>query len=107
MEDIVAVRVVTEENKKYYFLTWGRVLDEVNDKEILSFMEQHLLRFGITNMKKMALCEDLQEASHQKYFYESFFLMSQQKIPFGKKYAGWQRKIKNRMLKGKEIYRLG
>ena len=107
MEDIVAVEVIKLDNKKLYFLTWGRVFDPVDEQQLLRSLEANLKKYGIVQYKKITLCPSLQKAVKAKYFYENFFLMSQKKIPFGRKYQVWRKTMITKIKQGKEIYFLG
>ena len=53
------------------------------------------------------LCGTLREAVEAPYFYEYFFMMGQEKIPFGRRYKRWRREMNKKMLEGKELYYLG
>ncbi|MBK8125107.1 MAG: hypothetical protein IPK56_00060 [Elusimicrobia bacterium] len=86
-------------------LTWGRIFDRIDPKPLLDAIENNLTKYGISNVSKITLCESLQDAAAHKFFYETFFLMAQKLIPFGKKkYPKWRAQIKKRILKGEEIY---
>ena len=107
MDDIVAVKVVDKKKVEYFFLTWGRVFEPINSNKLLLAVSKNLANFGVSEIVDISLCDSLQEASLQKYFFESFFKMSQKRIPFGKKYNLWLKSIRKDILSGKEIYFAG
>lgn len=107
MNDIIAVKVKDKTNKIHYFLTWGRIFDNVNNSETIKVLKPRLTKFGIKNIESIKICSSLEEASKAKYFYENFFLMCQKKIPFGSRYANWKKEICRKIKAGKEIYFLG
>ena len=49
----------------------------------------------------------LHPATASPYFYECFFKLCQQPIPYGDDYPAWRRRIMRRMREGKEIWYLG
>jgi hypothetical protein len=106
MDDIVAIKIRTTDKRSHFVLTWGRLFDKIDDNKLLSVVSSNLDRFGITP-KKVELCESLQEASQAKYFYEGFFKISQEKIPFGLTYKKWVARKRKLLRKGKDIYYLG
>lgn len=53
------------------------------------------------------VCESLQEASTQPYFYEAMLKSAQQPIPYGEGYEAWRRERAKAMEAGQEIYFLG
>lgn len=108
MEDIIALKVTTEDDRNgLYFLTWGRIFDRIDDTEIIEVLSQNLNRYGIYSYLNIELCDSLVQASRERYFYEHFFSMCQKKIEFGTEYEKWREAKKKDLLKGKEIYFLG
>ena len=104
MDDIVAARVTLQGGKKSYVLTWGRIFDRIEENKLIEVIRDALVRNGIPKKAHIQLCDSLQEASKQRYFYEAFFAMSQTKILFGRSYEKWRARMKQKMLKGKEIF---
>ncbi len=92
---------------RVFFLTWGRAFEPINSNKLLLAVSKNLTNFGASEIVDVSLCDSLQEASSHKYFFESFFKMSQKKIPFGKKYNLWRKSIRKKILRGKEIYFVG
>jgi hypothetical protein len=106
MEEIVAVKVRDSRGRKHYFLTWGRVFDPVDPKPLISVIRGHLHTFGIGKSLSIDVCDSLQEAVNERYFYEAFFEMTQV-IGLGRARQKWKAAIKRRIRHGKEIYYLG
>ena len=108
MEDIVAVAVHLGNGQKRYFLTWGRIQSSVACEPLEALVLKHAQGFDLGGVpKKARVCDTLQEASRQPYFYEGLFAMSQKGIPIGKGYPAWKKKIDQLMKRGKELYYLG
>ncbi len=108
MEDIVAVAVELKDGGHIYFLTWGRIQDVVDPEPLEQIIFKHATKFDLGGEPVRAtLCSTLQEAAHAPFFYEYFFMMGQQKIPFGKKYQKWRKKMNKKMQGGYELYHLG
>ncbi|SRR5258706_3388440 len=108
MEDIVAVAVELESNARRFFLTWGRIQDTVDPEPLEQLILQQSTKFDLGGKPVRAtLCMSLQEAAHEPYFYECFFLMCQKPIPFGNQYDVWKTEMGRKMRSGKELYYLG
>lgn len=108
MEDIVAVEVRLDNGRKRHFLTWGRIQNPVDPAPLEALVLRHCTRFSLGGTPVSArLCDTLQEASAGRYFYECFFLMCQERIPFGPQYGKWAARAAAAMEKGKELYFLG
>lgn len=108
MEDIIAVAVILDNDKRRYFLTWGRIQDPVNPKPVEQLVLKHCGRFALGGVPvKAKLCASLQEASGEPYFYECFFSLCQKTIPFGENYHAWKQEMNNKMQNGEELYHLG
>ncbi len=108
MEDIVAVAVELENGDVRYFLTWGRIQSNVDPAPLERIVLEQSHRFALGGKAtKARLCESLQEASNEAGFYECFFSMCQEKIPFGKTtYPKWRARMDKKMKMGKELYYL-
>lgn len=108
MENIVAVEVALENGEKRYFLTWGRIQSTVDTTSLESLIFEHSVKFALGGVPVRArVCQSLQEASREPYFYECFFVMCQEKIPFGTGYRQWKDSMATAMEHGKELYFLG
>jgi hypothetical protein len=101
MEDIVAIRVVDSRSKKHFFVTWGRVFDSVDPTLLLEAVRSALSKFGgISAIRSTNVCDTLQEASKQPYFYEALFSFSRERVLS-------ERVRRSRIIAGKDIYYLG
>jgi hypothetical protein len=107
MDDIVAIKVVDHAEKKHFFLTWGRVFDAIDEEPLLAAIEANLSMWGVRKARSLEVCDSLQEAASERYFFEAFFMMSQERIPFGPKYKSWQASKRKRIKKGEDIRYLG
>jgi hypothetical protein len=108
MEHIVAVEVRLASGENRYFLTWGRIQDNVDPQPLAGLVLSRASRFAIDGVPASArLLWTLQPAADAPYFFEYFFMMTQTQIPFGSKYEAWRNKIAEQMENGKEIYYLG
>ena len=108
MEDIVAVAIELKEGTRRFFLTWGRIQDPVEPGPLEQLVFKHCLSYDLGRTPVRAcLCATLQEAVHAPYFYEYFFLIGQQTIPFGRQYQKWKQHRNKKMQAGKELYYLG
>ncbi|HEX4204095.1 MAG TPA: hypothetical protein VHZ51_07825 [Ktedonobacteraceae bacterium] len=108
MEDIVAVRVELQDGTYRFFLTWGRIQERVDPEPLEQLIFDHCEAFDLGGTPiKASLCCTLQEAISAPYFYEYFFMMGQQTIPFGKNYNKWRKQMDKKMRDGKELYYLG
>jgi hypothetical protein len=108
MEDIVAVRVELETGESRYFLTWGRIQDRVDSEILESLVLEYSRRCSLGAAPLRAqLCDSLQEASNEPYFYEGLFSFCSSPIPLDERYKNWRKERDLRMKEGKEIYFLG
>lgn len=107
MNDIIALKAKSKANKLYYFLTWGRIFDSIDESEIIKALQSNLSKFGIKNASSIKVCASLKDALNAKYFYENYFLMCQKGIPFGSRYSNWKKEMARKIKNGKEIYFLG
>ena len=108
MEDIVAVEVRLTNGESRYFLTWGRIQHPVDPAPVEEVVLGSCENFALGGVAASAhLCDSLQAARDQPYFYECFFLMCQERIPFGPRYQAWKRRIAEAMEKGRQICYLG
>lgn len=107
MNDIIALKVRDKVNKIHYFLTWGRIFDNVNDLGTIKAIKPSLAKFGIKGIDSIKICSSLKEVTKTKYFYENYFLMCQKRIPFGSRYNNWKKEMARKIENGKEIYSLG
>ena len=107
MEDIVAVEVRLSSGGNLYCLTWGRIQDPVDPGPLAELiLNRAHSRTGADPVSARVLWS-LHPAMQAPNFFESFFDMSQTKIPFGKKNKNWRKKMAKRMNRGHEIWWLG
>ncbi len=108
MEDIVAVEVTLENGAHRYFITWGRIQHPVDPEPLEQLVLRHSVDWDLGEKPiKARVCWSLQEAAREPYFYECFFSISQQTIPFGEHYVSWKAEMNKKMQGGKEFYYLG
>jgi hypothetical protein len=108
MEDLVAVKVRSADRQMHYFVTWGRIFDPVDPRQIEAVIASHAHNFGIKRPSSTSMCDRLSEASNARYFYEALFDFCQKTIPRGKiAYSKWRKKTKMQMLSGKHLYYCG
>lgn len=107
MQDIVALSIKLKSGKLKYLMTWGRIQDKVNPQPLETLIYEKAKKIYFDDeIESVRLCDNLQEASKEPYFYEALFSFSQTKIPFGEDYKDWVTEINKLMNMGKEIYLL-
>ncbi|HEV3102667.1 MAG TPA: hypothetical protein VG426_10070 [Candidatus Dormibacteraeota bacterium] len=108
MEDLVALRVRLKDGGVRYFLTWGRLFDPVDPKPLEAVVKANLGKFALQGeANSVEVCESLQEASRQPYFFEALWWFAQQTIPYGSGYMRWAIARRRRLEVGKELRFLG
>jgi hypothetical protein len=107
MEELVAIKVVDAKRSAHFFITWGRVFDAVGPEPLVSAVRRQLRQFGIHAVRSIRICDTLQEAADQPYFYEALIAFSQQRVPYGHAYPKWRTTRRKQIEAGKEIYYLG
>src|SRR5207302_10856461 len=91
-----------------YVLTFGRSFDRVDATTTLEIITRYSGRYDLGGKQsRVELCNSLQDASREPYFFEALFRLSQQPIPFGPTYSAWQRRIGAQMKKGEHLHYLG
>ncbi len=110
VDSIIAVRVRLDSGADRYFLTWG---DVGANRRWPGDIERAVLKasaaFALGGTPADArVCDTLQAASGERYFYECLIAM-QQKMPNAakKKFAAWADKVTAAVLRGGELYYLG
>jgi hypothetical protein len=110
MEDIVAIAIEHESGEVEYCLTWGRIQDPVDPRPLEKLiLELYKARHADSDSAAVAatICRSLQDASNAGNFYECFFGMCQERIPYGKKtYPTWRKEKRKLMKEGREIWYL-
>ncbi len=107
MEEVLAIKIVDAKRKSHFVLTWGRAFDTVSTGPLLSAVRRHLRQFGIHAVRSIRICDTLQAAADQPYFYEALIAFSQQRVPYGKAYPKWRATRRKQIEAGKDIYYLG
>ena len=109
MDQVIAVRVTTSDDKTVYFLTWGRVQDAVDSAPVEDLIKKYANQMGPLSGKVMGVetCRSLSEAAGAPYFFEAFFDLCQARIPSGHVHSLWRRRAAKRMLRGRDIWFLG
>ena len=81
MDDIVAIAIKLESGERRYFLTWGRIFDRIDGSRLEELALEAASHVQLDGSAVSAhLCDSLQSAAGEPYFYESLFEMSQQPI---------------------------
>jgi len=108
LENIVAVELEVDTGEKRYFLTWGRIQEDVDPRPLEALILQHCHGYSLGGAPVRArLCDSLQEAAGAPYFYEALFYMTAYPIPDGPEYPIWLQKIGEEMARGNHLYYLG
>jgi hypothetical protein len=110
VEEIIAVRVRLDTGADRYFLTWGRLGANrpwPGDIERAVLKAAAHFSLGGTPMDAY-VCDTLQEASGERYFYECLFDI-QRRMPAEskKKFTAWADKMTTAVLRGEELSYLG
>ena len=107
MEDIVGIKFIDKIEGEGAVITWGRIFDNLDDKELLEVVKKRLIRFGAKNIESIKLCYSLMEIADQPYFYECLIYFIQNPIPFGDGHASWIEKKRKALCSGNDISFLG
>ena len=107
MDDVVAVEVQLAAGGFRYFITWGRIQDEVDPEPLAALVLEHSRQFSLGSPAQHArVCQSLREAADSgaaPYFYESVPVFARQPISFGSNYEEWRADRAAAMAVGKEI----
>ena len=110
VDSIVAVRVRLDSGVDRYFLTWG---DLGSNRCWPGDIERAVLRASVCfalggTPVDARVCDTLQAASGERYFYEGLVAMQQQMpAAASKKFTAWTDKMTAAVLRGEELYYLG
>jgi len=110
MDSIIAVRVKLGSGADRYFLTWG---DLGSNRPWPGDIERAVLkasaRFALGGTPVAArVCDSLQQASGERYFYECLINMQHQMpTSTSKKFPGWTTAMTAAVLHGDQLYYLG
>ena len=103
MDDIVAVEVETD-SERGVFLTWGRIQDPVDAGPLEMLVMRQATNFSLKGKPMRARVISLQRAHKEPYFFEAFFTLCQEKVPFGRGYENWRKKIARQMERGEHLF---
>jgi hypothetical protein len=110
VDSIIAVRVRLDSGVDRYFLTWG---DLGSNRRWPGDIERVVLRASVRfalggTPVDARVCDALQAASGERYFYECLVAMQQQMpAAAGRKFTAWVDKMTAAVLGGEELYYLG
>ncbi len=110
VDSIIAVRVTLDSGSGRYFLTWG---DLESNRSWPGDIERAVLRasrgFALRGTPVAArVCDSLQDASGERYFYESLFAMQHQMPAIAaRRFTAWADAKTAAVLRGEELYYLG
>jgi hypothetical protein len=91
-----------------YVLTWGRLFDAVDGTALERVVLENSYRLALGGVAVAArICDSLQEAAGERYFYECLFDMAQHPIPFGDGYESWRQTTAASMSEGHGLWYLG
>ena len=108
MDTIVAVRVTLQTGENRYFLTWGRLTVPVWPKTIEKAVLDAAERFALGGTPVAAtVCDSLQEAAGERFFFEGLVQMMRALRPVGRGYERWAEKMMAAVQGGKELYYCG
>jgi hypothetical protein len=108
VEDLVAVAVRLESGEVRHFITYGRIQDSVDPGPLAQLVLEQTHRFSLGGKAVAAeVCDTLQHAKDEPYFYEALFAFSQDRIPYGPRYENWRRRIDAEMRDGRHLHFLG
>jgi hypothetical protein len=107
VDDVIAVAVRLADGRQRYFLTWGRIQDNVDPGPVcdLVFRFSRSCSLGAAPVSAR-LCATLREAADSPdapYFYESFLAFASRLVPSGEDYPAWRARIAERMEAGQDI----
>jgi hypothetical protein len=107
MDDVVAVEVELAAGELRYFITWGRIQDEVDPEPLAALVLEHSRQVALDNPAQRArVCQSLREAADSQsapYFYECLLVFVRRPVPFGPDYQKWRAARAAAMAMGKEI----
>src|ERR1700737_489382 len=71
VEFVTAIKVTDRERGEHAFLTWGRVHDATDPANLLTALKRLLPTMGFCNVERVAVCYDLGDVQHYRYFFEA------------------------------------
>jgi hypothetical protein len=107
VDDVVAIEVQLADGARRFFLTWGRIQDEVDPEPLCALVLRHATAFSLGGEPIAArVCNTLREAADSNdapYFYECLVEFSRARIPYGNTYESWRQERDRAMEHGREI----
>ena len=108
MDDLVAVRVNLDSGAARFFITYGRIQDNVDPTSLEEIVLRHAGGYSLEGQAVSAeLCRSLRDARDERNVYETLYIFTQETIPFGRKHEKWRRRMDRKMRAGKHLYYLG
>lgn len=110
MDDVIAVAADLVDGSHRYFVTWGRIQDDVDPAPVCEVLEPFVMRCVRGDLVRLRVCDTLREAaesSEAPYFFEALARYSVAAIPFGDGYQDWRSRMAAEMAAGREIYFCG
>jgi hypothetical protein len=84
------------------------LFDAVDGKELEQVVAKNLHIFSLGGAPTtVQLCDSIQEASREPYFFEALWHLAQEKVPYGPGRRRWVNDKRKRLSQGKELYYLG
>lgn len=109
VESIIAVRVNLDSGRRRYFLTWGRLgSEEPWPGDIEKAVMEHARAYELGGEPVSAVvCDSLQEAAGERWFFEELFAMQREMPPAGKRFDTWAAKASAQTLDGRHLHYCG
>jgi len=111
MEDVIAVEVRLDGGARRFFVTWGRIQDQVDPDPVCALVMRFAEGCSLgTRPVAARMCPALREAADTEdapLFYEALARYSRNAIPFGDGYEEWREQIAEAMERGEQIYYCG
>jgi hypothetical protein len=108
VDDLVAVRARTDAGQVGFWLTWGRLFGPFDPTAMIAAIRPHLrLAEQRGEIDQVQICDSLQEASDQPYFYKGLWWLGQTRIPFGPGYEEWAAEKRPQLADGRGLFYLG
>jgi hypothetical protein len=108
VEDIVAARVRDTSGKWYGFMTWGRIVDPVDESWVEETVRKVAKTCAIDGVEEVLVCTSLHQAMNCRYLCEALFHFANAGIPFSGSYKAWKQKRLDELMEGTpDVYFLG
>ena len=108
MDDVVAVSVRLTSGDSGYFMTFGRVHDQVDPSELIESVRRATASFALgSDVDGVEVCRSLSEARNAPYFYEGLSAITAARPKPGENYLEWSIERRNQIDAGRDIWFLG